>query len=77
MPQTRKKSEYLDPSPSAPTRPSDLLARQDFKVSSLDIVVDSSQGPCDTNTKEHVDSVGARDVAHRGVSVGILLGGHL
>lgn len=47
----------------------------DFEVLSLGPPVDGGHGPCDSDTQEDVDSVGASYVAHRVVGVVILNGG--
>ena len=44
----------------------------DIKGQSLGLPIDGSDGPCDTNTKEHIDSVRASDVTNRVVSSIIL-----
>jgi len=43
-----------------------------FEDLSLSLPVDGSHGPGDTNSKEDIDSVGASDVADRGISSFIL-----
>ena len=44
----------------------------DIEGQSLGLPVDGGDGPCDTNTKEDIDSVGASNVTDRVVS-GVIL----
>lgn len=55
----------------------DLLSREDLEVVAIEVVVDGGEGPGDADAKEDVDCVGTRHVTNGGVSVRVLLGGHL
>ena len=44
---------------------------------SLSFPVNGSHGPCDTNTQEHIDSIGASHVSNRVVSSVVLNSGGL
>jgi len=48
-----------------------------FESQALSFPVDGSHGPCDTNTKEDIDSVGASDVTDGSISSLILNSGGL
>ena len=54
----------------------DLPAGWDLEVESLWLPVDGGDGPGDADAEEHVDSVGARHVAHRVVCSLVTDGSH-
>ena len=52
--------------------PSIIPSDGDIEGQSLRLPVDGGDGPCDTDTKEDIDSIGASDVTDRVVSGFIL-----